>query len=278
MAASSARRVTIHLGVQKTASTALHHFLGQNHAVIGEHLFVGTPKNGTPTRRMGRAAADYTLAPSDKARADLIAAIEAVRDELLADPRSALISHENLPGAMLGNPGVTTLYPMIEEILGLLEEHLAPLQPVYAFYSRDLPRWKKSVYNQAVKTDGYTRGFDAFLDETAGCGDWEELATRMAAVVGPERVHHFRLEDEADQARPGQQLLALAGLDPATLARLAPIRHRPNESLAPGALEFMRLINKAGLGRTARWKVMQVVANNPALFSNDATPRHEAQS
>lgn len=262
------RPVTIHMGVQKTASTALHHFLGQNRAALASHLMIGTPRKGTATRRMGRAAADYTLEPTAERRATFVAAIEAVRDEILSDPRPALISHENLPGAMLGNPGITTLYPMIETILALLEEHLAPLTPVYAFYSREMSAWKKSVYNQSVKTDRNDQSYADFLQSVSDCGNWEALEARMAAVVGPERLHHFRLEDEADPLRPGQALLALAGLDPAVLAALEPIRYRPNESLGPGALEFMRLINKASLGPGARWKVMQTVVNNPTLFTS----------
>lgn len=264
---ASRRRVTLHLGVQKTASTALHHFLARNAGEIAKHLMIGTPRSGTPTRRMGRASADYTLDPTPERRDRLVTAIRDVRDEILLDPRPALISHENLPGAMLGNPGVTTLYPMLEEIVALLEEHLAPLTPHYAFYSRDMAGWKKSVYNQSVKTDGNTRRYPEFLSETEACGSWDSLAARFAAMVGPERTSHFRLEDEADPLRPGQQLLALAGLDPDTRAALIPITHRPNESLRPGALEFMRRINEIGLGPGARMKVMKLVVNNPALFA-----------
>jgi hypothetical protein len=270
MAASpgiSIRRVTLHLGVQKTASTALHHFLKRNEEVLAEHLIVRTPRHGTPTQRMGRAAADFSLDPSPKREATFVARVRELREDILAGDRPALVSHENLPGAMLGNPGVITLYPMIEQILALLEEHLAPLVPVYAFYSREMQAWKKSVYNQAVKTDGYTGAYAAFLDETAACGSWDELGGRIAAVVGRDRIHRLRLEDEADPLRPGQQLLALAGLDAATLAGLTPITHRPNESLAPGALEFMRRVNMAGLGPAARRKVMEIVVSNPALFA-----------
>jgi hypothetical protein len=277
MAAStgiSGRRVTLHLGVQKTASTALHHFLKRNEEALAAHLMIRTPRQGTPTQRMGRAAVDYTLDPTPAREAAFTACIREVRDEILADDRPTLVSHENLPGAMLGNPGVTTLYPMIEHLLALLEENLAPLVPHYALYSRDMAAWKKSVYNQSVKTDGYPRPYAAFLDETADCGSWGDLAARITAVVGAGRFTRFRLEDEADPLRPGQQLLTLAGLDAATLAALDPIRHRPNESLAPGALEFMRLVNETGLAPGARMKVMKLVVDNPALFA----PRPAAQA
>ncbi|GKY86164.1 hypothetical protein [Sinisalibacter aestuarii] len=272
MAASTGitdRRVILHLGVQKTASTALHHFLKRNEEALAPHLMVRTPRQGTPTQRMGRAAVDYSLEPTPEREAAFVACIRELRDEILADDRPVLVSHENLPGAMLGNPGVTTLYPMIGQLLALLDAHLAPLVPHYVLYTRDMAAWKRSAYNQSVKTDGYPRSFEAFLTETAECGTWEGLSARIAAQIGASRFTRFRLEDEADQLRPGQQLLTLAGLDAATLAALDPIAHRPNESLAPGALEFMRLVNETGLAPGPRMKVMRLVMNNPALFAPD---------
>jgi len=263
------RPVTLHIGVQKTASTALHHFLKLNADAIAPHLLVRAPKPGTPTQQMGRAAVDFSLDPSDERRAQLIGKIEAVRTEIEASDLPALISHENLPGAMLGNPGVTTLYPMLEELLDLYERHLAPFSPCYAIYTREMGAWKRSVYNQAVKTDGYGGTFDDFTAETADCGSWESLAARMRKALGDDRVAVFALEDEPDPMRPGQQILAYAGFAKDQIAALSPLTWRSNQSLGPGALEFMRQINAAGLGPKPRMKVMNLVIKNPSLFTTD---------
>lgn len=270
MAAPDTRQVTLHIGVQKTASTAFHHLLQLNKAALAPRLLVRTPKPGTPAQRMGRAAVDFTLDPSRDRRDHLIAQIEAVRDEIAASRLPALVSHENLPGAMLGNPGVTTLYPMLETLLALYETHLAPFRPRYALYTRDMGAWKKSVYNQAVKTDGYTGTLLDFLAETAACGSWDSLAARMTAALGEDRVAVFALEDEPDPTRPGQQLLRYAGLDDGQIAALAPLKGRSNQSLGPGALEFMRLVNAAGFGPKPRIKVMNLVIGNPSLFASEA--------
>lgn len=262
--------LTVHMGVQKTASTALHHLLNLNAAALAGRLGVQLPTPGTPMQQMGRAAMRFSLDPTAKTEAALADRIAAVRAGIDALDLPVLISHENLPGAMIGNGGTTTLYPMIERILALLEAGLAPYRPQYAVYTRDMGRWKKSVYNQAVKTDGYRRSYAEFLAETADCGSWAGLEARMAAAVGPDRVRFFALEDEADPARPGQQLLAHAGLPPAALAALAPLSWRPNESLNPGSLEFARRLNALELAPAPRRKVMQLVAQNQALFAAEA--------
>ncbi len=67
---------------------------------------------------------------------------------------------------------------------------------------------------------------------------------------------------------PGQQLLAYAGLSPDEIAGLDPLKWKPNESLNPGALEFMRQINRSGLGPQPRFKVMQLVTQHQALFAS----------
>ena len=265
----TASALTLHLGVQKTASTAFHHFLHLNAAALAGKLTVRTPAPGTPARAAARAAIDYSLTPDAAHREKLAARIGELRDELVATgPVPILVSHENLPGAMPGNGGEVKLYPQIGAILGLLAEHLAPFAPRFVFYTREMHAWKGSVYNQAVKTDGYAGTRAAFEAETAACGTWDEMRARAEAAVGADSVTFFRLEDETDPMRPGQQLLAQAGLSAEEIAGLAPLSGRPNESLNPGALEFMRQINRVGLAPKPRMKVMQLVTQHQALFAS----------
>lgn len=127
--------------------------------------------------------------------------------------------------------------------------------------------WKSSVYNQAVKTDGYTGTRAEFEAETAACGSWDEMRARVGDAVGADTAAFFRLEDEADTMRPGQQLLAHAGLTPEEIAALDPLTRRANQSLNAGSLEFMRQINRVGLAPKPRTRVMQLVTQNQALFA-----------
>ncbi len=264
----SVQPLTVHMGVQKTASTAVHHLLNRNAERLAGRLGLRTPAPNTPLRAAARAATAFSLAPTDANRATFADRIKALRDDLLAGGEAPiLVSHENLAGAMPGNGGEVKLYPRIARILGLLSKHLAPFAPRFAFYTRDMAAWKNSVYNQAVKTDGYANAWEDFQAETAGCGTWDEMRRSAEDAVGANNVAFFRLEDEPDPMRPGQQLLAYAGLSPGEIAALDPLAHRPNESLNPGSLEFMRQINRAGLGPQPRMKVMQTVIQNQALFA-----------
>lgn len=257
----------VHCGVQKTASTSLHHFLQRNADALAGTLDVFTPVKGSLTRRLGRAAMQFSLDPSPERRAVLTGLASSLRDLLLEGDGPALVSHENLLGAMIGKGGVVTLYPEMERIVALLDRALAPLVPDYAIYTRDMAAWKPSVHQQAVRSDGYTGSLADFLTETEACGTWDELEARMGAQLGKDRLRVFRLEDERDQGRPGAQLLGFAGLRKDRIEALSPLRGRSNPRLNGGALEFLRLVNQLGLEAKVRARIVDLVASNQSLFA-----------
>jgi hypothetical protein len=263
---AATRRLIVHCGVQKTATTSFHHFAARNRAALAPLAEVLTPVKGSPTRDLGRAAMAFSLDPSTANAARLSKCAATLREALMTGAGTVIVSHENLPGAMIGNGGVVALYPLLERIVGILEQEFAPLVPEYVFYTRNMEGWKTSVYNQAVKSDHYPRSRAEFLTETAECGDWDDLQSRMRALVGADRVRFFRLEDEADHNRPCTQLLRHAGIPDATLAALAPMEKRANPGLNAGALEFMRLLNGLGLARPARRQVAGLIRANQSLF------------
>lgn len=266
-------RVIIHLGVQKTGTTSLQQFLMLNRAALTTRLVIRAPEAGTPMRPLGRAAVAFSLKPDADNEARLIEAIAVVRDGLPGDDRPVLISHENLAGAMPGNGGETRLYPVLPRILALLDRGFAPLRPVYVTYGREMAAWKASVWSQAVRTDGYARSYAAFLDETRDLPDWDDLTARLEAAA-PRRVHHLRLEHETDPLRPGRQLLALAGLDPAEIAALQPLKSPGMIRLNAGATEFLRRLNALPLNPVARAKVADLVSRAQPLFNADHRPDH----
>ncbi|MFV0513172.1 MAG: hypothetical protein ACK5MY_06005 [Jhaorihella sp.] len=263
------RRLILHCGVQKTGSTSLQRFLQRNSEALRGHVEVLTPVRGSLTRDLGHTAMQFSLDPSARMQRRLSRLGRALRDTLLPGPGAGpvLVSHENLPGAMIGKGGVVTLYPQLEGIMGLLDAALHPLVPEYVFYTRDMAGWKRSVYNQAVRSDLYAAPFAAFLDETGGCGGWADLEARLLDGPCAGRVLFLRLEDEADPARPGRQLLAHAGLTPDVVDRLVPLRLPGNQSPRASAIEFLRQLNGLGLERACRGRVAALVAENEALFA-----------
>lgn len=259
------RRLIIHCGVQKTASTALHHFLQNNRDALSARLEILTPERKSLTRALGRSAAEFSLDPG--AEAGFVNNLKAMRDHLMQSDMPCLLSHENLPGAMPGRQGVTALFPMLPGIVELLETHLAPLVPEYVFYTREMSAWKRSVHNQAVKSDACAWTRDEFLAKTKDCADWDDMDRRAKAIAGPDRVTMFRLEDEQDPQRPGAQLLHYAGLNARDIAALKPLSRRPNQSLNDGSLEFMRQLNASELPAGTRGAVAKLVTQNQALFA-----------
>lgn len=262
-----APRVILHIGAQKNASKSMQAFLAKNREALAPFVRVFTPLRGTPSQRLGRKALDFSIDPTPETEAAFVAAIGDMRDVLSAKSGTCLISHENLIGAMPGSMGETGLYPRIARIVALLIRGLAPFRLHFAYYTRDLASWKRSVHNQAVKTDGCTGSWDAYAAETAHITGWDGFDARLRAAAGNQAVSRLRLENEADPMRPGQQLLRLAGVPDPVVARLKAIKGRRNESLNAGALEFMRRVNADGFAPHIRHRLGLLVAQSGPLFS-----------
>lgn len=259
-------RVTIHLGVQKTASKSMQYFIRQNSDVLADQMLFLSPEKGSPALHLGRTAAKFSLDPNDENRIAFIDRIRAIRDIIQRSSCDTLLSHENLPGAVIGRAGVTMLYPRLENILTLLETHLDPIKPHFVVMTRDMPAWKRSVYNEVVKSDGYAETFETFLTDTAHCGTWADLEKRMVNALGRDRVTFRRLEDEKTPGYPASQILRAMGWADEEIALLTPHHKRRNQSMPNGALEFLRQLNGLGLHHGPRNRVAQIVRDNPALF------------
>jgi hypothetical protein len=260
-------RLILHIGVQKTASTSMQGFLAQNRKALASEVRVFTPWRETPAQLLGRRALDFSTDPSPRTEANFVTAIGTMRAVLTKETGTCLISHENLVGAMPGAAGANGFYANIDRIIAVLDRELAPLRPHYVYYTRDMAAWKRSVHNQAIKTDGYVGRWTDFMAETAQITDWGDFDARLRAAAGPDRVTQLRLEDEVDPTRPGQQLLRLAGVTDRMLTRLKPMSERRNEGLNAGALEFMRRVNAEGFTPHIRYRLGLLIAQSQSLFS-----------
>lgn len=264
-----ARRLIVHLGVQKTGSTSVQRHLRRNAGALADSLVVRTPEEGSPMRPLGRAAIAYSLAPSDDRAQALKLAFRAVLATLPLGDVPALISHENLAGAMPGNGGETRLYPALPQIAALLAQEARDFAVDFVIYTRNQKTWRPSVWAQAVRTDGYGRGLAEFEAETADLPGWGDLTRRMITEVG-DRVTRFKLEDEPDRMRPGCQLLRHAGLDAARIDALQPLDGPANSRLNGGATEFLRRLNGLALNPHAHGRIVDLVARAEHLFAADA--------
>ncbi|VDS09963.1 hypothetical protein PARHAE_03173 [Paracoccus haematequi] len=263
-----ARRLIVHLGVQKTGSTAIQRHLRRNADALADHLVIRTPEEGSPMCPLGRAAVAFSLDPSgDRAQA-LKLAFRAVLDTLPPGDVPGLISHENLAGAMPGNGGEVRLYPALPQIAALLLAEARDFAVDFAIYTRQQKAWRPSVWAQAVRTDGYGRSLAEFETETGGLPGWGDLMRRLTAEVG-DRVTRFKLEDEADPLRPGRQLLRHAGIGDDLIDALAPLDGPSNSRLNTGATEFLRRLNGLALNPHAHGRIVDLVARAEHLFAAD---------
>lgn len=261
------RRLIVHLGVQKTGSTAIQRHLRRNETMLSGRLVVRTPEEGSPMRPLGRAAIAFSLSPSGDGARTVRGAFRAVLDTLPPNGLPVLISHENLAGAMPGNGGETRLYPALPQIAALLQQEATDFAVDFVIYTRNQGDWRSSVWAQAVRTDGYRRSLAEFETETAGLADWNDLVGRMASGPG---VTRFRLEDEDDPRRPGRQLLRHAELEDAQIDTLQPLDGPTNRRLNGGATEFLRRLNGLSLNPHAHGRIVDLVARAEHLFTANA--------
>lgn len=267
-----ARRLILHLGVQKTGSTAIQRFLHQNESALSDRLVVRTPVEGTPMRPLGRAAIAFSLNGDAASEAALRQALGRVLDGLPDTDLPVLLSHENLAGAMPGNGGETRLYPALPALLAVLQGEAQAFRIEAVIYTRRMAEWKPSVWAQAVRSDGYAGTQAAFLAETRDLPGWGDLLRRVSAQIGSERVHRFRVEDEPDPLRPGTQLLRHVGLSSAQIAALTPLQGSSMPRLSAASTEFLRRLNGLSLNPYARDKVAELVARAQPLFAAEWPP------
>jgi hypothetical protein len=264
-----ARRLIVHMGVQKTGSTSIQRHLQRNEDALAGELVVRTPEEGSPMRPLGRAAVGFSLSPSKDREQALKLAFREVLDGLPDTDVPVLISHENLAGAMPGNGGEVRLYPALPQIAALLVAEARDFDVDFVVYTRKQKTWLPSVWAQAVRTDGYERSLVEFEDETADLPGWGDLIRRLNAETGG-RVTRFKLEDEGDLLRPGRQLLRHAGLDDALIDSLDPLDGPTNSRLNDGATEFLRRLNGLSLNPHAHGRIVDLVARTEHLFAADA--------
>jgi len=265
------RPMILHFGVQKTGTTSLQRFLKLNADSMADHLIIRTPEEGTPMRPLGRAAIAASLGDNDDLRKALRVAFEDVLDTIPDGPQGVLLSHENLAGAMPGNAGETRLFPALPRLLKMLDAvaQARGFDPHYVFYTRKMDAWKSSVWAQAVRTDGYCDSREDFLKQVSELPGWGDLERRLAKVLGKDRITRLTLEAETDPDRPGQQLLALAGLPAERIAALPPLKGRAMERLNDGSTEFLRRLNGLALNPHARGKIVDLVTQSQTLFTAD---------
>lgn len=267
------RRLILHVGVPKTGSTSLHHFIKRNEAALADVVALATPRYEVSLRPSARAAIAYSLAPQPDTEAALRREFAEALRQIPQNDLPVLLTHENLAGAMPGNGGEVRLFPMLAQIARILREVAVGWDMQLVYYSRNVEKWRPSVWAQAVHTDGYAGTFEKFIDDTRNLPDWSDLTDRLIAVLGFDKVFHFRLEDEPEILRPGRQLFRLIGMSADAFDKLRPLERPGMTRLNAASTEFLRQLNALSLNPHARNSVARLVARNQPMFNAEYRPQ-----
>ncbi|MBN9889169.1 hypothetical protein [Salipiger abyssi] len=257
-------RVVLHCGFRKTGTTFIQDVLRDNAAKLPEG-FAASPRE-TLTRGWRRAVADDIRKRNRATARELQREAQLLRAAIAAMPaKTALISDENLFGTDVVAPDGATIFQLAAQYLPMLETALAGASLELVFYTRDMGKWLRSAWGQAVKRKGETADFDTWAARQPPL-DWESgIATIRAAVASPVTV--YAMEDDLAGEAPlmGRALFRHAGLDDATVATFD-LPDASNTALPAGAMDLMRKLNGLGLAPKDRRAVSQLVEDNPEVF------------
>lgn len=227
------RKIHLHLGAHKTATTYLQNNLARNKAALLEHGVLYLPLGDTRSRVSKNLVA---LARSSRDVAGLAARREALLDGLgreeLARCHTVLISDENLTGG----PGAFRkgkIYHSIAADWAHVHDELGPNISVQ-FSIRDYPGFFSSLYSEMVRKHRYIpfRRIQKLFGEFPSL--WSDVHRDFSGVFGAENVTLWDFQDTVEQ--PAAVLAMLTGIDAPLDIKAAPAR----ESLSNRAIEFIR--------------------------------------
>lgn len=266
-AAMTRPRFVWHLGFMKTGTTFLQAVLWRNRPTLARTTTVFNCRDRDWSLR--NAAIAHCQSPSAETDAQVTKAARAfARRTLDQGHTTAFLSDENLVGYRLYDrhgdcfSKTAALLPILTaaaEAEGLASE--------FQLYTRDMPAWLASAYNQEIKQMRETR---SYADWTAGLPfeqDWSAQHQRLSAVTPAPVTFRDMKADLKEGRMVGAHLLDRAGLDPALHGSLKMPRGQ-NESLSPGALEFMRQINATRMQERQLVFVRRTLLANPHLFAD----------
>lgn len=201
------RRIILHCGAQKTGSTSLQHYLG-NQADLLAREGIGLPQRLVSKRRLDPLHRILVRSRFADTRADAIAEARERVARLFETPGidTLLISNESLLGEPVRSSS-RQFFPLATEALDALQQVFRDYQVDVRYVVRDLPSFFSSYYVQYVRRGGQ-RTFPNFLEFLdPGTITWMAAVDPLVEVFGAERLQVF---DHADLiAQPDAFLTAL---------------------------------------------------------------------
>ncbi|MEO5916304.1 MAG: hypothetical protein ABIS50_18850 [Luteolibacter sp.] len=231
------RKIHLHLGAHKTATTYIQKNLATNKATLLDH---GVLYLSLPDTRARLSKHLVALSKSARDEALLAEHREAVLDGLgredLARCHTVLISDENLSGG----PGgfiKGKIYTSLAEKWHHVHDELGPNIQV-SFSIRDYPGFLTSIYSEILRNHRYRRfgKIRGLFGEIPTL--WSSVHADLSTVFGAENVTLWDFKDTV--AHPAKVLAFLTGIDAPMEIIDEPVR----ESLSDRAIGFIRDFRK----------------------------------
>jgi hypothetical protein len=231
----SARRVYLHIGLQKTGTSYLQAIFWAAQAELrrqGLDLVPGSKRETFHLMLDVRGRYDERLDP-----ADVATAVERLPAQLAAAGERALVSEESLASATVAQAR------RLVEACGDREVHLVVTV-------RDLARLVPSMWQQQLRSGG-TVGFDDYVDSLvrrqgpAAKRFWSNqgllrVLDRWEKLVPAERIHVVTVPASGPQTALLERYCSVLGVDAAPLASIVP---PGNPSLGRVEAELLRRVN-----------------------------------
>ncbi len=272
------RRVILHCGAQKTASTSLQHYLGDHLALLHQQG-IGFPPRYQSKGRLDSLHRILVRSRHPDTRAKAIASAGRRLNELFEPEgiNTLLISNESMLGEPV-RPSSKQFYPMAKDSASALQEIFQGCEVHLRFVIRDLPSLLSSYYVQYVRRGGQCTFADflRFLD--INTISWMAAIEPLISAFDESRLKVF---DYADlMARPDRFLAAMLDQDlGVSHPPFDPSRYVLNRSYGGSLLKLAmhsnRMIGKISSTKAyPKWVRARNVALKPLSFlAGERKPR-----
>ena len=265
------KRIVVHLGLRKTATTAIQYLLDAHADMLGANIKAMAWHRRFEAWR--NHVYRFMTAPEDDAAKYRREMIEGITEEAkkLAKWFSSLpeetiiISDENLFASRVYAHN-ETIFDWAHAVLPIVVEAWQDFDLRFVLYIRDEKSWLASCHNQEVKNNRLAK---SYLDWSVEIPEYFDLRKNAADLADRSEVP-FKIVDMDEEMVSdrviGTAVLSEAGLTEAEIAALPPVP-RLNQSLPASAVDFMIALNRLDIPDASKPAIGQLVSRLRHLFA-----------
>ena len=237
------RRIVVHAGFHKTATSSVQGALAAQSDVLAPHVQLVFRDDILSATRLART---YSKARDPlKLAAFLMEFSEFLEGCAGGDDRPLLITTEDLCGAPIGRGAITDYSAapdLMRAIATAVTEVFGANADLTFYLSTRRHGWLESCRWQLLRTGRMTLTEDQFAAKYAPAADLPRQVQAIRSAVHPTPVHESAVEDMNARLGPLQPLLDLLDLPTELVARLVPPERR-NVKGSADLRETLRAIN-----------------------------------